>query len=95
MLAEYSALADSSVSSFSSLKPVVNPFPDVRYNVFDPKPTMPHHRSDTVILLSLVFPLARYVSCVTCMRCRYVHNSLVIFLILYVFFSLQGGQKGN
>ena len=56
MLAEYSALADSSVSSFSSLKPVVNPFPDVRYNVFDPKPTMPHHRSDAVIydLWSLV-----------------------------------------
>ena len=94
MLAEYSSLADSSASSFSNLKPVVNPFPDVRYNVFDPKPTMPHHRSDTVILLSLVCPLARYVKS---MRCRYVHNSLVIFLILYSFFSLarQGGRKGN
>jgi hypothetical protein len=28
----------------SSIKAVVIPFPDFKYNVFDPKPTAVHHR---------------------------------------------------
>ena len=35
---------DLADTSGSTLKPVVNPFPDTFYNVFDPTPTMPHHR---------------------------------------------------
>ena len=27
-----------------TIKAVVNPFPDIKYNVFDPKPISVHHR---------------------------------------------------